>query len=135
MDVAMKAVAFVVALLILLVGVAGLVAPSSIVALAGLFASSGAFYLLAAIRIAFGTLLIAAAPTSRAPRGVRLLGVVVVALGLAAAFAGYAALGEADAAIAAWRHDDSLVIRLTCVLPIAIGGFVAWACAPGAPDS
>ena len=131
----MKAIAFVAGLLILLVGVAGLVAPSSIVALAGLFASPGAFALLSAIRVSLGALLIAVAPTTRAPRGLRLLGLVVIALGIAAAIAGYAALGEAHAAIAAWQHEDLLVIRLTCLLPIAIGGFVAWACAPDSAGS
>lgn len=130
----MKTVTFVFGLLIVLVGVAGLIAPASIVAFAGLFASRGAFYLLAAIRVAFGALLVAVAPVSRAPRGLRVLGLIVVALGIAAAIAGYAAIGEAHAAIAVWQHADTLLIRLTCLLPIVLGGFVAWACAPPRHD-
>lgn len=126
----MRNVAFAFALVVLAVGIIGAVAPASLVLLADLFSSSGAFYLLAVVRIGFGSALVAVAPSSRAPRGLRLLGVVIVALGLAAAIAGFAALGEARGVIAAWQREDTFVLRLTSLIPLAIGGFAAWACAP-----
>lgn len=126
----MRNVAFGFALLVLAVGLAGAVVPASLVWLAGRFATRGAFYVLGAVRIAFGALLIAVAPSSRAPRGLRVLGVVIVALGLAAAIAGFAALGEARDVITAWQRADPALLRLTSLIPLAIGGFAAWACAP-----
>jgi hypothetical protein len=124
----MNQLAFVVGLCISAVGAAGILAPSGLVWLAGQFDTSRAFYAIATVRIAFGLLLIATAPRSRMPRGLRTLGYIIVILGLAAALAGFAAIGPARSAIEWWIGQGSSIIRLTSVLVLALGGFMAYAC-------
>jgi len=60
-----KTVAFVFGLCIGPVGVIGILAPSGLVWLAQHFVTSGAFYVVATVRIAFGLILISVASASR----------------------------------------------------------------------
>jgi hypothetical protein len=119
------------------VGAAGLVAPSVLVSIARGFVAPGAlaFYALAAVRIAFGLLLIAVAPASRAPSALRVLGFVVTILGATTAVAGLAAVDRAQGTIEAWARQDPVVLRLTAIPILLLGGFVAYACAPGRSSS
>jgi len=127
----MKTLAFGMGLAISAVGACGLLAPASLVWLGRQFDSPGAFYVLATIRVAFGLVLLAVAPRSRAPRALRVVGFVVVTLGIAAAIAGLAAVGEARRTIEWWSEQGALLVRLTCVLMLSLGSFIAYACAPG----
>ena len=79
----MKTLAFAIGLCIALVGAVGIAEPSALVWIAHHASTSGAFYAVAAIRIAFGAVLISVAPASRAPRGLRLLGSIIVVAGIA----------------------------------------------------
>jgi hypothetical protein len=128
-----KRAAFLIGLCIASVGAAGLIAPSLLVSIALGFVLPGAlaFYALAAIRIAFGLLLVGVSPESRAPRAVRILGYVVPILGVTTAVAGLAAVDRAQGTIEAWALQDPLVLRLTAAPILALGSFVAYACAPG----
>lgn len=126
----MKALAFVFGLFITVVGVVGIIAPSSLVWLAEHFVTSGSFYIIAAIRIAFGLILISAASASRAPKAVRVLGYVILILGIITAITGLVAIGQARGTIEWWSEQGSAIVRLTSVLLLALGGFVAYACAP-----
>ena len=118
------------------VGAAGLVSPSILLDIARPFTSSSAlpFYGIAAVRIAFGLVLVAVAPASRAPRALRAVGFVVVMLGVAAAIAASFAVAPARGAIESWSRSSAAVLRLTAVSILALGSFVAWACAPGRLD-
>jgi hypothetical protein len=111
-------------------GALGIVVPASFVWIAQYFATSGAFFALAAVRIVFGLILISVAQTSRAPTGLRILGYVIVILGITTALTGWMETGRARAAIDWWLHQGSGVVRLTSSLVLALGGFVAYACAP-----
>ena len=104
--------------------------PSALVWLAQHFVTSGAFYVIATVRIAFGLVLISVASASRAPKVLRVLGWVILVLGIATALTGLVAIGRARGAIEWWLHQGSGVFRLTSVLILALGGFVAYACAP-----
>ena len=126
----MKALAFVFGLWILTVGAVGMVAPSVLVPIAEHFVTPGAFYFIAMVRVVFGLVLISAAPASRAPRAVRVLGYVIVSLGMTTALTGLLAIGRARASIEWWLRQGSGVARLTSVLLVALGGFVTYACAP-----
>lgn len=126
----MKALAFVFGLFITVVGVVGIIAPSSLVWLAEHFVTTGSFYIIAAIRIAFGLILISAASASRAPKAVRVLGYVILILGIITAITGLVAIGQARGTIEWWSEQGSAIVRLTSVLLLALGGFVAYACAP-----
>jgi hypothetical protein len=127
-----KTLAFVFGLCICAVGAIGIVVPWGLVWIAQHFVTSGAFYALAVVRIAFGLILISVAPASRAPRGLRVLGYVIVILAVATALTGLMAVGQARAAIDWWLQQGSGVVRLTGGLIVALGGFVAHACAPTA---
>jgi len=125
-----KTVAFVFGLFIITFGIVGVAVPSITIRASRLFATSGSFYALAAIRIVFGLILIRAASTSRMPRAIRVLGYVVVILGIAAGVTGLLAVEWARGITESWSQQGSIIVRLTCVALIALGSFVAYACAP-----
>jgi hypothetical protein len=125
-----KTLAFVIGSAIATVGGVGIIAPSGLVWIAEHSLASGAFYLIATVRIAFGVVLISVASVSRAPRAMRALGVLILIMGITTALAGLAAIERADAMIEAWLRQGSGVVRLTGIPLVALGGFVAYACAP-----
>jgi hypothetical protein len=108
----------------------GILAPSGLVWPAQLFVTPGPFYVIATIRIAFGLILISVASASRAPKALRVLGYVILILGITTALTGLAAIGRARGAIEWWLQQGSSVFRLTGVLVLVLGGFVAYVCAP-----
>jgi len=126
----MKTIAFLFALCIAAVGVLGLVSPESLGAIGARFVVPGAFYALATVRIAFGAVLVRVAPASRAPRTLRVVGWAIVVLGVLALLAGAFAIGPARESLDAWMRQGPTVARLTALFPLALGGFIAWACAP-----
>ena len=125
-----KTLAFVFGLCISAVGVIGILAPSDPVWIAQHFVTSGAFYVIATVRIAFGLILISVASASRAPKALRVLGYVILILGVTTALTGLVAIGRARGAIEWWLQKGSGLVRLTSVLLLSLGGFVAYACAP-----
>ena len=126
----MKTVAFVVGLCISAFGAVGIVAPSGSVWLAQHFVTSRAFYVIATIRIVFGLILISVASASRAPKALRVLGYVILILGITTALTGLVAIERARGIIEWWLQQGSGLTRLTSVFLLALGGFVAYACAP-----
>jgi len=122
--------AFAFGLCIAAVGAAGLVVPALLVWIARHFVTSGAFYVLAVVRIAFGLVLIRVAPASRAPRALRVLGYVILVLGVATVVAGAVDVEQARAAIDAWLQLGTVVVRVTALPVLALGAFVAYACGP-----
>jgi hypothetical protein len=125
-----KTLAFVFGLCILAVGAVGVLAPSGLVWIAHHFVTAGAFYLVAAVRVAFGLVLISVASVSRAPKALRVLGYIVFISGIATALMGLVGMGLARAIIEWWLQQGSGVVRLTGILALALGAFVAYACAP-----
>ncbi len=126
----MKTLAFVIGLLIGAVGVIGIIAPSGLVWIAEHSVTSGAFYVIATVRIAFGLLLISVAPVSRASKTLRVLGSIILILGITTGLTGLVAIERAYATIEWWLRQGSGVIRLTGIPVLALGTFVAYACAP-----
>jgi uncharacterized membrane protein len=125
-----KNLAFVAALLILAVGAVGILAPSSLVWIAQYTLTSAAFYVIGAVRVALGLVLISVASASRAPKTLRLLGYFILVAGIATALTGLVAMERARAIIEWWLQQGSGVVRLTGVLVLAVGGFLAYALAP-----
>jgi hypothetical protein len=126
----MKNLAFVIALVLLAMGTTGIIVPSSLAWVGEHSLRPGAFYLIAAMRVVFGGALVFAAPASRAPRTVRVLGYVVVVAGLATALVGLVAMDRARGIVEWALQHGSGFGRLAGVLIAALGGFVAYACAP-----
>jgi hypothetical protein len=125
-----KTLAYVIGLFIASVGIVGLIVPSFLVWIAGHFVSSGAFYVVAVVRVAVGLLLFSVAPDTRAPRTIRVLGGLLVIAGIGAAVTALVAIGRATAIIDWWLRQGSGVVRLTGIPLIILGGFVAYVCAP-----
>jgi hypothetical protein len=126
----MKTLAFVFGLCIASFGAVGILAPSAPLWIAQHFVNSGAFYVIAAVRVAFGLALISVASASRAPKTLRVLGCLILIAGITTALTGLVAMERARAIIEWWLQQGSDVVRLTGVLILALGGFVACACAP-----
>jgi hypothetical protein len=125
-----KKLAFFVAVLIVAIGAVGILMPSGLVWIGRHSGTSGAFYVIAAVRVALGLALIQAAPASRAPRTLRVMGYFVFIAGIATALMGLVAMERARAMIDWWLQQGTGVVRLAGVLILAIGGFIAYACAP-----
>jgi hypothetical protein len=125
-----KTLAFVFGLCVATVGVVGMFAPSSLVWIAQHSVTSGAFYLLAAVRVAVGLVLISAASASRAPKALRMVGYVIVVAGLATALTGLVGMERARTIIGWWLDQGAGIIRVTSVVLVAFGGFVVYACIP-----
>ena len=126
----MKTLAFVIGLLIAAVGAVGIIAPSGLVWIAEHSVTSGAFYVIATVRVAFGLVLISAASVSRAPKTLRVLGYLILIAGITTALMGLVAMERTHAIIEWWLRQESGVVRLTGIPLLALGGFVAYACAP-----
>ena len=126
----MKTLACGVALVIMAVGTAGVLVPSGLVWIAQHSVTSGAFYAIATVRVAFGLVLISVASVSRAPKTLRVLGYLIMLAGITTALTGLAAIDRARTIIEWWLQRGPGVVRLTGVLVVALGGFVAYACAP-----
>ena len=126
----MKLLAFGIGLAIAIFGAAGIFFPTGLTWIANHVVTSGAFYVIAAIRIGFGLVLISVAADSRAPKAIRVLGYLIVISGITAAVVGLVGIGQAHQIIDWWIEQGAGVTRLTSVLVLALGGFVAYACAP-----
>lgn len=123
----MKTLAFLIGLIIIAVGAVGILAPSGLVWLAQHSVTPGMLYFIAAFRVAFGLLLISVASASRAPKALRVFAFIPLVAGIATPFVG---VERAPAMIEWWLQQGSGLVRLLAVLLLALGGFVAYACAP-----
>jgi len=124
----LKNIAFVVGILILAVGAVGILVPAGLVWIAQHSLSPGAFYVIAAVRVALGLVLISVASASRAPRTLRVLGYLILLAGVATALTGLVGIERARVIVEWWLKQGFGVVRLTGVLVLALGAFVAYAC-------
>jgi len=123
----MKYLAWFPAALVVAAGVAGLVAPDTILSLRSLAATQGALLVFAAVRVAIGVLLIMAAPRSRAPRTLQIAGAVLLLVGLATPLFGV----ERTRAVLAWEAAQGpSLIRLGGAIVVVLGGLLAVALRP-----
>ena len=125
-----KTLAFIIGLLIGAFGAVGTIAPAGLLWVAEHSATSSVFFVVAAVRVAFGLLLISVASVSRMPRTLRVLGYLILIVGITTALTGLMAIEGAHAIIEWWLRQGSGVIRLTGIPLLVLGGFVAYACAP-----
>ena len=122
-----KTLAFVIGLLITAFGALGILAPSGLVWIAQHSVTPVQLYGIAAVRVAFGVLLISVAAASRAPKTLRVVALIPLVAGIATPFVG---VERAPAIIQWWSQQGSGVVRLTALAVLALGGFVAYVCAP-----
>ena len=84
----MKLLAVALGVLVALVGMIIVAAPFAVIEFARSILSPSVLYIAAAVRIIFGGVLLWVAPASRTPTALRILGVVLVAAGVATLFVG-----------------------------------------------
>ena len=84
-------------------------------------------YAIAALRIAIGLVFVFAAPASRAPRTLRVLGLIVIIAGLSTPWFG---VDRAQAVLNWVASAGPLLMRLDAVVGIAIGGFLMYVFRP-----
>jgi hypothetical protein len=123
----MRYLALLVAVFIVIVGVTGVFAPDTLLAIGQYAATPAGLYAIAAIRVAIAIVLIMVAPHSRSPRLLRALGAVVLVAGLVTPLFGV----ERTRAILEWESTQgTALIRVGAVLALALGGFLAFAVTP-----
>jgi hypothetical protein len=121
-----KRLAFLVAGIFVLIGLAGIVVPDRLVTVGRQAITPLGLLVVGALRVAMGVVLILAAPTSRVPRTLRVVGVVIVAAGLATPVFGVdRAQRVADWGIA----HGSVFLRGAGLAMVAIGGLIGFAVA------
>ena len=113
-------------IVIVLQGVTGLVAPDAFANLVRQIQEPPLLYLAAFVRVAFGVVLIAAATGSRAPMGLRALGVLVCIGGLLTPFFG---VELARVVLGWWSEGGAPVVRGWAGAALAIGAFIIYATA------
>jgi hypothetical protein len=121
-----------VAVFAIVVGIAGLVSPDSVMAVRRLyFATRVGLYAVGAVRVAMGIAVIMCAPASRAPKTLRALGTVVCLQGLAAMLFG----PDRARAILEWEAMQGAgVLRIGAAVALITGSFIACA-VTGRPKS
>ena len=109
------------------IGVLGVAAPSFLLEFARLLQTAGALYVVAAVRFGFGAVLIWAAPDSRTPRTLRIIGAFLIIAGLATPFLG---VERSRAVFDWWSTQGTLFTRAWPIAAVGFGIFIAYAASP-----
>ena len=124
----MRLLTLLVALFIMVVGLVGVFSPDSLITVGRYVVTPLGLYVVAAVRVGIGLLLMLVARISRAPRTLRAFGAVVLVAGLATPFFGVArALAILD-----WEATQgTALVRVVAGLLFVIGGSIAFAVGAG----
>ncbi|MBW2550980.1 MAG: hypothetical protein JRE73_09450 [Deltaproteobacteria bacterium] len=117
------------AVFILLMGAWGVLAPSRITDFVTRFSSKGGLWFAAGIRLVLGLALWFAAPVSRAPLLLQVLGMIALVAAFVLPFMG---VDRFKALINWWTRLSPTAMRLNCLFAVAFGGVVLWALLPAA---
>jgi hypothetical protein len=123
----MRTAALLVALFAIVVGVVGLVSPDTLLAVRWYVGTPVGLSVIAALRVLIGILLVRVAPISRAPKVLRVVGVVVIVAGVATLFFGVErtrAVLDYEAALGPAFFRGAAVVLMT------LGGLMAFALRP-----
>lgn len=122
----MTQAALFIGLFIAALGTLGIAAPEVFVRAVRFFQTPPTLYLAAVIRVSVGVVLVLAAPASRAPRVLRVLGFLIVIGGVLTPFVG---VRGAEAIIEWWSAGGSALVRVWAGVALAIGVFIVYAAA------
>jgi hypothetical protein len=123
----MKTLAFAIAVLMICLGLTGLAWPEGLEKIGHFSFTQIGLYIVAIIRIAIGLVLFLAAPASRAPKTLRVIGVLVCVAGVTTALI---SIQWAQALMDWWSGHGVGFIRIAAVVVVGIGSFIAYATAP-----
>lgn len=119
----MRLLGLVIGVLVILCGAIIVAAPDVLLSLGRSVTTPGGLYAISVLRIALGLVFVLAAPASRAPRTLRMLGVIVIIAGLTTPWFGVArARAVLDWSVSAGPS----VLRLVAGVAMAIGGFLVY---------
>ena len=119
----MRLLGLVVGALVTLASAISFAAPDLRLLLEGAVMTPAGLYAITAFRIAIGLVFVFAAPASRAPRTVRVLGLIVIIVGLATPWFGVA---RALAVVNWLASAGPLLMRLDASVGMALGGFLVY---------
>ncbi len=123
----MAVLALVLSLFVAAVGTLGMISPLRLLDIARQFQSPVGLYAGAALRVLLGVALFFGAPTSRAPRTVRLLGVLVFVAGLVVPLIG---VERAQRLLEWWAARGPAFVRAWASFAAAFGLLLAYAVYP-----
>lgn len=121
-----KLIAMAIGLVIGAIGLVGVFAPPLLLEYEGLLFAPTAFYIVAGARVGFGIVLVWAAPGSRTPKVIRLLGILIIIAGVLSPFFGI----ESSRAVFDWGSNQGpLFTRVCSGVAAAFGLFIVYAVA------
>jgi hypothetical protein len=120
---AMRWLGLVIGALVILVSAISFAAPDLRLSLERSVMTPTGLYAIAALRIAIGLVFVFAAPASRAPRPLRVLGLIVIIAGLSTPWFGVA---RAVAVVNWLASAGPLLTRLDAIVGMALGGFLVY---------
>ena len=106
------------------IGVLGVAAPSALLEFGRSLQTTNALYIVAAVRVVFGTILLSVAPASRTPKILRVLGVFIIIAGVITPFFG---VERSRAIFDWWSTQGSLFTRTWAIVAVAVGLFIVYA--------
>ena len=119
----MRWLGLVIGALVILAGAISFAAPDLRLSLERSVMTPGGLDAIAALRITLGLVFVLAAPSSRAPRTLRVLGLIVIIAGLLTPWFGVAR----SRAVVNWLATAGpLLMRLDAVVGMAVGGFLVY---------
>ena len=113
----------VMAVMIAAFGAVGVLAPATFLNFARPLLNPTALYVVAAVRIIFGALLLWVAAESRMPKTLRVIGVVLVIAGLVTPLFG---VERSEAVLNWWSTQDPLLVRAAAAVLAIFGAFVIY---------
>ena len=123
----MAVIALLFCLLVLALGVTGLFWPPKFIDLVRRLTTLQGFYILAVLRIAFGAAVLLAAPASRAPTFLEVLGIVLIASGIVTPFFTHTRYRKV---IEWWSAGGTLYIRIWAGCAAVFALLLAYAIVP-----
>ena len=120
----MALAALLIGLLIALQGVLGIAAPELFVRIVRFFQDPPVIYLAAVLRIVFGVVLVRAAPASRVPGVLRLLGFLIAIGGVLTPFVG---VRFAHAILDSWSAGGNALVRMWAGGSLVLGVLIVYA--------
>lgn len=123
----MTVVALILSLLIASLGALGVASPSRLLGLVRSLQTPSGLFFAAAFRVAVGAALLFAAPTSRAPNFLPILGIVIIVAGVITPFFG---LKRYRKLLEWWSSQGPGFVRIWAAFALSSGLLLAYAIAP-----
>jgi len=126
----MTVIAFILSLMVVAFGALGVISPRRLLAFVQRFETPAGLYSAAAFRLVLGLTLLFAAPDSRAPDIIRIIGIIIVVAGLITPLIGIERFRHLLAWWSWWSEQKPSFMRAWAGLALVFGMFIAYAVLP-----